>query len=80
MKKALIAVALAFGLAGCTQQDNAKAHEEAERAKQDLKKGAQQTAQGLRKAGDAVNRGADQLKRKVDKELNTPDTSRDQAR
>ena len=80
MKKALIAVALAMGLAGCTRQDNVRAHEEAQRAKQDLKQGAQQTAEGLRKAGNAVDRGANELKHKVDKELNTPDTSRDQAR
>lgn len=76
MKKAFIAVALGLGLIGCTPQDNARAHEEAQRAKQDLKQGARQTADGLRKAGNAVDRGATDLKRKVDKELNTPDTSR----
>ena len=72
MNKALIALALAAGLIGCTPQDNARAHQEADQAKQDIKKGARQTAEGLRKAGGAVDRGAKDLKQKVDKELNTP--------
>ncbi|HZU27118.1 MAG TPA: hypothetical protein VFA04_16445 [Bryobacteraceae bacterium] len=77
MKRTLAAVVLLAGLSGCTPQDKARAHEEAEKAKADVKQGARQTAAGLKKAGNAVDRGAKELKEKVDKELNTPDRTTD---
>jgi len=71
---ALMAVAIAAALTGCSSRDQAQAHAEAEKAKQDLKQGVRETATGIKKAGDVVDRGAKKLKNKVDRELNQPDT------